>query len=256
MSHYGGVTGASGTHIVRSSDFNSIDYPVDFGYMRDANVQIGGSDAYGNTFSNVGFGVNAMNVVRSQVNISHNTIQFPYGAGILLRQGTMNIPNQFTSYLVEKNHLTTTGWVDGTVFVDFGILFSGQKTMDILYRYNNIHMQDANWGGVWAIGMKDARIERNRVWGQGLAGIYFDAGFDNEIIDNNLLSADVGMAHVWLLSQTANNVVSGRSNGTILDWGVNNTTSGEMLTTSGAESSLNLERYTTDNGNLFERMLE
>jgi parallel beta-helix repeat protein len=201
--------------------------------LRDAHVTIGGSPLAGNFISNVIAGGGFVDLIDSTVEFSHNnaTVIGPVGwAGFIAYQfQTIEKP---TSFLINHNNLKAHGSLEaGIAILDFGAMFGGGKTADVVISNNEIFIEPSEYGPAYAgiqIGSAvGSVISNNRIKGSGLFGISIEGATQCMVKGNNVNGVTAEVAPIALLTTigpTTDSTVVGFGNKTnVYDEGINNT---------------------------------
>jgi len=218
----------TGTHTVSHCSFEYIDESIDVVCLVDGTVRIGGSPHERNFIDGGALPLIFWDLSNSKLELSHNEIHAEGWVGVSISGGELSpcLPSEF---FIHHNDIYITGTTDAMAFMDFGSLFGGDKTLDIVVSHNKIVL-DTEWGGIWGCGAQDVKIIGNKITGTaGLAGIYMSmewwgdlcAGW--KIIGNDVKDVDaVWGAPIWLGPGSSDCLVVGREGTTVLDEGTDN----------------------------------
>ena len=205
----------------------------------DSHVTIGGWPKNGNAFENAVIGVFVVDVARSVIQVSDNTLttaagESPYYGGIWLLQSAdyLHDPSQF---VVERNSINTAhGDNTGLQFVDETYFFLGAKPSRFWIWKNDVVSDNPSVGDYGAINTwaaVGAIISENRTSGKQSYGISAYAVDHCLLIANDFRNYDAHHADIGLLTDTEINgdfpttnstVILRRSTDTVCDDGVGN----------------------------------
>ncbi len=218
----------TGTHTVSHCSFEYVDESIDVACLVDGTVRVGGSPPKGNFMDGGALPLIFWDLSNSKLELSYNEIHAEGWSGILISGGELSLclPSKF---FIHHNDIYITGTTDAMEFMDFGSLFGGDKTLDIIVSHNKIIL-DTEWGGIWGCSAQDVKIVGNKITGTaGLAGVYMSmewwgdlcAGW--KIIGNDVKDLDaVWGAPIWLGPGSSDCIVVGRKDTTVLDEGTDN----------------------------------
>jgi len=247
---------------------------LEMGEMTGGKLTIGGRAGMGNSFDMYGLDCYLPDFSDSRIEASHNYMRTETGATLFITQGTDASsaaelpPLPAPRYVICDNTMIVSHATleDGTVLGAGGVmLWDDSWRLDARSRlcatvaHNAIRLDNLGWGGgVDGIGAKNVRVQNNRIWGTGVAGI--DAGTEIyasyfgiplapacgwQIIGNDVsgvkpLNAMGGpAAPIWLGTESSHClVVGGCRPTTVLDQGTDNIliNVNEMLMSASAQA--------------------
>jgi parallel beta-helix repeat protein len=218
----------SGTHAVRSCYFNHVMYGSAFGPFGDVTLEVGGNASKGNFYENVEVGIEVYDVSNSQIEVSYNEIHNPGSFGMSGQQGLYAIPEAVSNIQYKHNKVIgISGVADGCWFRDFGIPYTGVKTMNLNVSHNTFDLDDTFWGGIYGSWVQDALIKNNTFKGEARVGLYFYNSSGWTVLGNNFQNLDAGISKIYLAASTHDNtVVGGHNSDNCMDFGTNNILTG------------------------------
>jgi hypothetical protein len=186
-----------------------------------------------NKFEDAEYGVTFYECSNAITYISNNSFKKMIWGGIQLVQGWLAHPAVISKFLIHNNYIEITKFGDGMTFMDYETKNGFGKRMDVNVFNNQIFLNNTDDGGIDGIYAKDVRVTNNKIWGNGIAGIYSqtwpydDPQGDNMsgwvIKANNVQGVNAQVAPIWLTSSSHDNIVIGGSLKTnVLDEGTNN----------------------------------
>lgn len=214
---------------------------------------IGGDESSGNKFENTYYACDMQDLNNSQGNISYNHFANIYWTGVIIYQGIYVDPAtlSLSNFLVYGNDIEVrshdlanpAGFINGIILVDQGICNGIGKKIDANVSNNKIYMNNILYGGILCNYTKDVRLTNNKIWGNGMAGIYCgiwdDPTTDCLIKGNDVEHVNAKVAPIWLGSATSNCVVYADKKD-VLDEGTNNILLGDHDKRSGHHSPLEI----------------
>jgi hypothetical protein len=217
---------------ITNCDFESIQICLFSSYMGTGNIG-GDNQTSGNKFEDAEYGVTFYDCSNAITCISNNSFKKMIWGGIQLVQGWLSHPAVISKFLIRNNYIEITKFGDGMTFMDYETKNGFGKKMDIDVTNNQIYLNNTIDGGIDGIYAKDVRVTNNKIWGNGIAGIYSqtwpydDPQGDNMsgwfIKGNNVQGVNAEVAPIWLTSSSHDNIVIGGSlKTTVLDEGTNN----------------------------------
>ncbi len=197
---------------------------------------IGGTGTSGNKFNDAGIGCIVQDFKNSSVNISNNQFKKIWFNAIQIWQGTewVDISTlSLSKFLVYGNDIEVYSdnpakfWITNAIWLIDNSMWSGlgNKLLDANLSNNNIFMNNIDHAGIWGIGLQDAVIKNNKLWGSGVAGIVGGIWGDQSsgwvIKGNNVQGVTAEVAPIWLGPSTRNFLVYADKND-VLDEGTDN----------------------------------
>ena len=219
----------SGNFTVRNSSFKSLWTGVYVGgFVRDANVTIGGSPSAGNLVEKVLVGLDMEGSESSRFEISHNRVEGIWNSMWVIPWLGI-VPAKPAHYSVHDNTFITTGpYADGIYLMDDPV----KPWIRAMIYNNTIELKsDFMWAGIGAYNTKGTVLWNNTIIGTGAAAIQLggDQGIDTRctVIGNHLRGffpdPAFGLAQVHLGPATTHNlVVCANPLDTVLDQGTDN----------------------------------
>jgi hypothetical protein len=213
-----------GVHNVANSEFeNSTNGALQFLYLADATINVGGSPQDKVTFTNAVRWAFLSDCADCTVKVSHNDIRNS-SVGI---HAEFWVPNTQSTVVIAHNDMQNVG--RGVDVRDYPMWWSEGKVVDAVIEYNTIHLDGTGpwWGGaIYSRFVKDAAIGANQVTGQVVGAAINIRGEGNTLIGNNVqnVTSDWELPPIYLWTTSTNNVVAGSGNLKInvLDEGTNN----------------------------------
>jgi len=195
---------------------------------------VGGSPNAGNVFKDGNWPLTMGEFSQSTAEISYNKFENIHWGAIFLSQGQFSDPSSLSlsTFSVQHNNIDITDMADGITVIDNVNNFDFGKALNAVISNNQISMLNAGYfGGIFGFGADDIILKSNKIWGDGIAGIYTGVNGDNTdrwfMQGNNVQNFTALAAPVWLGPGTSNYTVIGGSNKTnVFDQGVNNVLTG------------------------------
>jgi hypothetical protein len=218
--------GLTGSYKITNCEFKSFYNCIASCY--NGKSETGDNNNYsGNKFEDAIFGVMYFDCSNAIINISNNRFTKMYYAAIQLVQGYYGNPTSLSKYLIRNNFIESEIYYDAIWLADLAIANGEGKRMDVNVSNNNIYLNNVmSGGGIFGMYAKDALVRDNKIWGNGIAGIYSSDGDEMSgwfIKGNNVQEVNAQVAPIWLNSSSHDNTVIGSSlSTTVLDEGSNN----------------------------------
>jgi|GEM_PF-1450469 len=192
---------------------------------------IGGAANESNLFEDMNHGVILLDFDNSYLEVSHNEFAHMKRSATFVAQGYYITELAPSTCLIHANDIQIEDLADGIIIGDLSVAYGGSKLLNATISNNDILLENAEWGGIFAEGGQDIVVSNNKIWGSGLLGIYTGIwGYlatDWTLIGNNVQQLNAGIAPILLGPTTSNFIVTGGSNHTnVLDLGTNNILTG------------------------------
>lgn len=190
--------------------------------LKDSRFVIGGSPGAGNTFEDIGWGIDLESIENSVVEASYNNAS-TYIAGLDVLQ-VQTTPARPSLFLIHHNTFKPAGpFANGIVLSDD----SANKWIYALIYNNTIEAQDVGYAGITAYGTKGTTMANNKISGTGAMAIYIGNSTYASSLANDVTgfvpNPEFGYSQI-VLDETTNHstVVCRTRNDTVQNMGTDN----------------------------------
>jgi hypothetical protein len=132
--------------------------------------------------------------------ISNNIFRNTYWDAVYLYNwGDIQPAHQLSNVIISNNDVEATGWADGMILIDqLPAFYGAEKSLDVKVFKNKIDLDVQGTGGIFSLGLRDAKISKNTVSGQGFAGFYsyYTEGMKLARLNTETFQPEV--AHIYL----------------------------------------------------------